>query len=108
MELVTFTVNGTVVAPDAVVGITKHSHTGDLYTFSLYAEVSVGKQKDYNNVHAEVIATDSSYYRITMRQLVAPTKDTIALAFDTRAYVVPNSNGGSYQVYNMNDEYLIS
>ena len=108
MEIVAFTPTGTFISPDAVVGITKHSPAGDSYTYSLYAEVSVSTQNDSTTVHADIIATDSSYYRITMRQLVAPTKDTIALAFDTRAYIVPKSNGGSYQIYNMNDDYLIS
>lgn len=108
MEIVAFSITGTFTSPDAVVGITKHTAKGDSYTYSLYSKVVIKEVNDSTIVQAEVIATDSIYYNITMRQLAAPVKDTISLAFDTRAYIVPNSNGGSYQVYNMNDEYLIS
>ena len=108
MEIVAFTPTGTFTSPDAVVGITKHTTKGDLYTYSLYSKVVIKEENDSTIVQAEVIATDSTCYNITMRQLVAPTDTTIYLTFDTRAYIVPNSNGGSYQVYNMNDEYLVS
>ncbi len=108
LEIVSFSTTGTFTSPDAVVGITKHTAKGDSHTYSLYSNVVIKEVNDSTIVHAEVLATDSMCYNITMRQLVAPTKDTISLAFDTRAYIVPNSNGGSYQVYNMNDEYLVS
>ena len=108
MEIVAFTPTGTFTSPDAVVGITKHTTKGDLYTYSLYSKVVIKEENDSTIVQAEVLATDSTCYNITMRQLVAPTDTTIYLTFDTRAYIVPNSNGGSYQVYNMNDEYLVS
>ena len=108
MDIVAFNTTGTFTSPDAVVGITKHTTKGDLYTYSLYSKVIIKEVNDSTIVQAEVLATDSTCYNITMRQLAAPVKDTISLAFDTRAYIVPNSNGGSYQVYNMNDEYLVS
>ncbi|MGN1247179.1 MAG: hypothetical protein ACI4UO_01175, partial [Paludibacteraceae bacterium] len=108
MEIVTFNTIGTFISPDAVVGITKHTPKGDFYTYSLYSKVTIQEVNDSTIVRAEVIATDSMCYNITMRQLAAPVKDTVLLAFDTRAYIVPNSNGESFQVYNMNDEYLVS
>ena len=108
MEIVTYTMTGTFTSPNAIVGITKHTAKGDLYTYSLYSKVVIEDVNDSTIVHAEVLATDSVCYQITMQQLVAPTDTVVSLAFDTRAYIVPNSNGGSYQVYNMNDEYLIS
>ncbi len=108
MEIVSFSTTGTFTSPDAVVGITKHTAKGDSYTYSLYSKVVIQEVNDSTIVHAEVLATDSVCYQITMQQLVAPTDTVVSLAFDTRAYIVPNSNGGSYQVYNMNDEYLIS
>ena len=109
MEIISpTTTRGTFCSPNAAVSITKHATKGNQYTYSLYSKVIVEEVNDSTFVRAEVIATDSTCYHITMRQLVAPTETIISLAFDTRAYIVPNSNGGSYQVYNMNDEYLVS
>ena len=109
MEIISpTTTRGTFCSPNAAVSITKHATKGNQYTYSLYSKVIVEEVNDSTFVRAEVIATDSTCYHITMRQLVAPTEAIISLAFDTRAYIVPNSNGGSYQVYNMNDEYLVS
>ena len=109
MEIISpTTTRGTFCSPNAAVSITKHATKGNQYTYSLYSKVIVEEVNDSTFVRAEVIATDSTCYHITMRQLVAPTETIISLAFDTRAYIKPNSNGGSYQVYNMNDEYLVS
>lgn len=109
MEIISpTTTRGTFCSPNAAVSITKHATKGNQYTYSLYSKVIVEEVNDSTFVRAEVIATDSTCYHITMRQLVAHTETIISLAFDTRAYIVPNSNGGSYQVYNMNDEYLVS